>query len=155
MLLILPLHAANPRTASAGGSARLVQVQDESSSGVQEVHAKKLAGHVHMGAQKNAALAMVLIEELDPGWNKVLSSARTDYQGYFNLKPGRRGKKHYLRLSAKGFSTGQYEVILSGDAPAELNLEMQLPGKSQRDSARPRPAVPLLASGPRAISAPA
>ena len=113
-----------------------------------QASAKNLAGYVHIASQENTALAMVLIEETDPGWNKVLGSTRTDYQGYFKLKPARRGKQHYLRLSAQGFSTRMYEVTLSKDAPAQLKLELGLPSKSQAVPAKPAPTRSFMACIP-------
>ena len=122
--------------------------QGPDSEGVYQAKAKRLAGYVHIATQKNTALAMVLVEELDAGWNHVLGSTRTDYQGHFKLKPGRRGKRHNLRLTAQGFSTREYEVTLSGGAPAQLMLELQLPSTSYGGSAKPAGARSFIALAP-------
>jgi|GEM_PF-2396672 len=104
------------------------EVQEE--EGVEQVHAKKLNGSVHM-AMAGSPLALVLIEECDSTFGKVLASTRTDHYGNFELKPGRRGKVHYLRLSAPGFATREYEVILAPDAPELLKLELYFAAKTQ------------------------
>lgn len=125
------MRAALPPTA-APSSLRLLpalfEVQEEEA--VEKVSAKKLNGSVHM-AIAGSPLALVLIEECDSTFSKVLSSTRTDHYGNFVLKPGRRGKIHYLRLSAPGFDTREYEVILAPDAPDLLKLELRLAAKTQ------------------------
>jgi hypothetical protein len=109
---------------------------DASDDEINKISAKKLSGSVHMAAQKETALATVLIEECDPSWSRVLGSTQTDYQGNFKLKPAKRGKVHYLRLSAKGFYTRHYEVTLSSDAPDQLKLELQLASRSRAGTGR-------------------
>lgn len=144
LLLLLPAgvsryeceRIAAPFALKSTDAAHLERVaaeegDDASDSAINEVHAKKLEGMVHIDGEKNAALATVLIEECDSSWSRVLASTKTDYQGRFKLKPGRRGKTHYLRVSAKGFNTRHYEVILSSDAPEELMLTLQLASRSQ------------------------
>ncbi len=126
-------NAQMPAKASAAPSPlRLLpaffEVQEE--EGVEQVHAKKLDGSVHM-AIAGSPLALVLIEECDSTFSKVLASTRTDHYGNFALKPGRRGKVHYLRLSAPGFATREYEVILAPDAADLLKLELRLAAKTQ------------------------
>lgn len=149
-LLIVSSCPANPQ---GGPIAARTALEDQSaqspdSEGMYEAKAKKLAGYVHIATQKNTALAMVLVQELDASWNHVLGSTRTDYQGYFKLKPARKGKRHNLRLSAQGFSTREYEVTLTGGAPSQLMLEMQLPSKSQDGSAKPVQARSFIALAP-------
>lgn len=101
----------------------LQQVQDDAE--VEQAKAKKLAGSVDM-AIAGSPLALVLVEECDPTFTKVLASTHTDHYGNFSLKPGRRGKIHYLRLSAKGFETKEYEVTLDPAAADTLKLELRL-----------------------------
>lgn len=103
--------------------------------GIEEVHAKKLAGSVRM-AVEGSPLAMVLVEECDSTFSNVLAFTHTDHFGNFALKPVRRGKIHYLRLSAHGFGTREYEVTLAPDAPDLLKLEMKLAAKPQNLPAR-------------------
>lgn len=125
------MRAKLPPTAAPSAFRMLpafFEVQEEEA--VEQVHAKKLNGSVHM-AMAGSPLALVLIEECDSTFSKVLASARTDHYGNFELKPGRRGKIHYLRLSAPGFATREYEVILSPDAPDLLKLELRLAAKTQ------------------------
>jgi hypothetical protein len=122
--------------AIAGGIASPDATDDASDDEINRISGKKLSGSVHMAAQKETALATVLIEECDPSWSRVLGSTKTDYQGNFKLKPAKRGKVHYLRLSAKGFYTRHYEVTLSSDAPDQLKLELQLASRSQSGTGR-------------------
>jgi hypothetical protein len=150
-----PSAASHAAILAARYAAPVQGTQNNSDSdGVSQVSAKKLAGSVHIASQKNTALAMVLIEELDPGWNHVLGSTHTDYQGNFKLKPARRGKQHYLRVTADGFHTRLYEVTLSKNAPAQLTLELEAAAASSlRDpNSLPIPGDPartrsFLASG--------
>jgi hypothetical protein len=122
--------------AIAGGIAIPEAPSDASDDQINKVSAKTLSGSVHMAAQKETALATVLIEECDPSWSRVLGSTQTDYQGNFKLKAAKRGKVHYLRVSAKGFNTRHYEVTLSSDAPDQLKLELQLASRSQGGTGR-------------------
>ena len=103
--------------------------------GVEEAKAKKLSGTVSI-ADEGSPLATVLIEECDPSFSKVLASTHSDRYGNFDLKPGRRGKVHYLRISADGFVTQEYEVTLSPDAPDALKLQLHLAAKPQSFPAR-------------------
>lgn len=123
---------AKAQATTAPSAVRLLpaffEVQEEEA--VEQVSAKKLSGSVHM-AIAGSPLALVLIEECDSTFTKVLASTRTDHYGNFELKPGRRGKVHYLRLSAPGFATREYEVTLAPEAPDLLKLELRLAAKTQ------------------------
>ena len=122
---------ANVQAFAAPSAARLLPVLEvQEDEGAVQVQAKKLNGSVHM-ALAGSPLALVLIEECDSTFDRVLASARTDHYGNFDLKPGRRGNVHYLRLSAPGFATREYEVTLAPDAPDSLKLELRLAAKTQ------------------------
>jgi hypothetical protein len=121
------IFASGAATAASLISAAQDSTDDEE---IQEVHAKKLAGSVRM-AVEGSPLALVLVEECDSTFSNVLASTHTDHYGNFSLKPARRGKVHYLRLSAQGFGTREYEVTLAPDAPDLLKLEMKLTAKRQ------------------------
>lgn len=144
-LLLVPFGLAHAKAAFTAGPAIpsvpaiseaapvFQRVQDDSEVG--QAKAKKLAGSVHM-ALAGSPLALVLVEECDPTFTKVLASTHTDHYGNFSLKPGRRGKIHYLRLSAKGFETKEYEVTLDPAAGDTLQLELQLRSTPQSVPAR-------------------
>ncbi|HEY4046084.1 MAG TPA: hypothetical protein VGM27_04375 [Acidobacteriaceae bacterium] len=127
-------EAANALSQSGTSTASTEASDDQ----INKISAKRLSGAVHMAAQKETALSTVLIEECDASWSRVLGSTRTDYQGNFKLKPAKRGKTYYLRVSAKGFYTRHYEVTLSPNSPDELKLELQLASRSQSGGGRIR-----------------
>lgn len=127
-------EAANDMSQSGTSVASNEATDDQ----INKISAKRLSGAVHMAAQKETALSTVLIEECDASWSRVLGSTRTDYQGNFKLKPTKRTKTYYLRVSAKGFNTRHYEVTLSPNSPDELKLELQLASRSQSGAGRIR-----------------
>ena len=104
---------------------------------------QKLAGSVHIAGQNATFLSTVLVEECDPGWMNVLNSTRTDYHGHFSLKPATRKKLHYIRVSAAGFETGMFHVVLARDGAPELQLGLKPAVRPHGTGARGSPLPPL------------
>lgn len=104
---------------------------------------QKLAGSVHIIGQDQTFLSTVLVEECDPGWMNVLNSTHTDYHGHFSLKPATRKRLHYIRVSAAGFETGMFHVVLAHDGPPELQLGLKPASRPHGTGARRSPIPPI------------
>jgi hypothetical protein len=86
--------------------------------------AQKLAG---VAVDPSGASVMgVLIEDCDPTFKKVRTSAWTDENGRFAFRRWRPGGTHYLRVHKDGFDPMQMIVHLKSSASAELTIQLHI-----------------------------
>jgi hypothetical protein len=66
----------------------------------------------------------VLIEDCDPSFKHVRASRRTDEDGHFELRHGRTGTTHYLRVSKDGFDPMHLTIQLKRSADPDLKIQL-------------------------------
>lgn len=89
---------------------------------------RALTGHVFVGpeAANREPLSDITVELCTPNWQSVLTSTKTDKNGYFLLEKPASGKLFYLRFRASGFNPYELRVRIKRFGPKELKLYMQI-----------------------------
>lgn len=86
---------------------------------------RTLAGHVSVGITKVPAKD-ITVELCSPDWQTVLSSTKTDNNGYFFLEKPAAGKLFNIRLSAPGVNPYRLRVRIKEDGAQELTIHLDI-----------------------------
>jgi hypothetical protein len=101
-----------------GHSTELVIQQEPSLS-------RTLAGHAFVWGS-NEPLSGVSVELCNSDWKAVLSTTKTDKNGYFSLEKPVTGRLFYIRLSAPGMNPYQLRVRIKMQAASELTIHLSV-----------------------------
>jgi hypothetical protein len=86
---------------------------------------RTLAGHVLVQGT-NEPVPGVTVELRNSNWKTVLTSTKTDENGYFSLEKPATGKLFYIRLSAPGMDPYQLRVRIKMQAARELIIRLSV-----------------------------
>jgi hypothetical protein len=87
-----------------------------------EIVSRSLSGHVNIELEKEVGKG-VTVELCSPRWKTVLTSTKTNDNGYFSLKKT-RGNLFYLRFSSPGVNPFQVKVRISKHAAHDLSIHL-------------------------------
>lgn len=88
------------------------------------VVSRSLSGHVRIGLE-NIKGNMVVVEVWDRDWKHVVTSTKTDENGYFAL-PKIRGRIFNLRFALPGVTPLRLQVRVQKSAPHDLDVHLDL-----------------------------
>jgi hypothetical protein len=86
---------------------------------------RTLAGHALVWGT-DEPLPGVTVELRSSDWKTVLTSIKTDENGYFSIEKPATGKLFYIRLSAPGMNLYQLRVRIKTHAAPELTVHLSV-----------------------------